>query len=611
MREDLLTPLAGNNPSGVDLRYDAKLPVYDKIREARRQDDELAQGDWQRPRKAADFALVAKLAQEALATRSKDLQLATWLTEALLHTESFAGLRQGLLLCHGLITNFWGTLYPPMEDGDLEARAGLLDWLGSTLEVPIKAVPLVRCGYDWFKYKESRLVGYEEYAQSDREKETRAARIAEGKLTPELFDGAFQATPKIFYNETETALDACLDAVKNLNDLCAERFSDQAPSFGKLTIALEEVRHTVHLLLEKKRESEPDPLPEIAVSSVTSSLEALGSSCEATQAAPSTIVITLANSEPPQRREAIANIAAAAALLRKLEPHSPAPYLMMRGLRWGELRTAVQLSDSMLLEGPPTELRRQIKLLALNHKWEELLNTAENAMSLPCSRAWLDLQRFVIEACEALRGPYEAVGFAIRSELKALLSDLPDLLDATLLDDTPAASAETRAWLNELLSSPEKSAQENEANTPTIGTSPNSRGGWMAGRSDAFAVAQQTLAAGRAEKAFEIMHNELARQRCGRGRFERTLQLIQLCVASGKNEIAQPLLEDLGAAIEMHKLEDWEERETVAEALATIMKVSTRVRGDAVERHKLFERICRLDPVRALDAGNNDAATAG
>ena len=93
LQEDLLNPIAGDNPSGQDVRYDNNLLLYDKIKEARRQDDNLAQGAWEHERKVADYALVVKLAQEALATRTKDLQLAAWLTESALRTEGFAGLR--------------------------------------------------------------------------------------------------------------------------------------------------------------------------------------------------------------------------------------------------------------------------------------------------------------------------------------------------------------------------------------------------------------------------------------------------------------------------------------------------------------------------------------
>ena len=153
LSENLLTPIAGDNPSGTDIRYDTKLLIYDKIKESRRQDDSLAQGDWQHERKVADFGLVKKLAQEALSTRTKDLQLAAWLTEAMLWTEGYSGLNQGLVLCQGLISKFWETLYPPIDEGDLELRAAPLDWIGSALEVPLKSVPLARSGYDWFKYK--------------------------------------------------------------------------------------------------------------------------------------------------------------------------------------------------------------------------------------------------------------------------------------------------------------------------------------------------------------------------------------------------------------------------------------------------------------------------
>jgi type VI secretion system protein ImpA len=60
LRDDLLDPIAGENPSGPDLRYD---PVFDQIKEARREeDDTLPTGDWDRPAKKADHRQVVKLA---------------------------------------------------------------------------------------------------------------------------------------------------------------------------------------------------------------------------------------------------------------------------------------------------------------------------------------------------------------------------------------------------------------------------------------------------------------------------------------------------------------------------------------------------------------------
>src|SRR5919198_3115941 len=116
LRNDLLNPVAGSSAGGENLRYS---PIYDKIKEARREDDDAPLGDWQYQRKLADWPLVIKLASETIATKSKDLQLAAWLTEALLRKEGVAGLKEGLDLIRGLIENFWDGLYPEIEDGDV------------------------------------------------------------------------------------------------------------------------------------------------------------------------------------------------------------------------------------------------------------------------------------------------------------------------------------------------------------------------------------------------------------------------------------------------------------------------------------------------------------
>jgi len=603
LRGDLLLPIPGENPSGCDIRYDTRLGSYDQIKEARRQDDELAQGVWQHERKSADYALAARLGQDILAGTSKDLQVAAWVTEAMLHLEGFAGLKQGLDLCQGLVKNFWDTLYPPFED---ELRSAPLNWLGSNLEIPLKSIPLVQGPYNWFHYKESRAVGYEEQAKTEKEKKTRAKLIAESKLAPEVFDKTFAETPKAFYERAEKDLDGCLAGLKSLDGLCDEKFRDEAPSLGKLRIALEEVRHTLHTLLEKKRETEPDPVP---VSVETNpSAETEGSAGLEGAASPqfsNAGELTFALSfEPPQRREAVAAIARAAAALRKTDPYSPAPYLLMRGLRWGELRGTQRISDPKLLEAPPTELRQHIKRLALEQKWAELLEAAETAMALPCSRGWLDLQRLVVMACMALGPEYGAIAAGIRSELRTLLRDVPELVDANLLDDTPAANPETKAWLlqpNDFRSngsdpSSEAEGAVGESKHETVPT-------WLARATDPYTLAKDALKSDQAQKAFDIMRKEIRSQRSGRGKFQRTIQLVQLCIEAGKDSIAQPLLDDLGSAIETHKLDDWEDPEMVASALITLMKFSKRLQSNANERQKLFERICRLDPAQALGAG--------
>jgi type VI secretion system protein ImpA len=602
LREDILTPIPGENPSGIDLRHDTKLLIHDKIKEARRQDDDLAQGAWQSERKTANFPLVVKLAQDTLATVSKDLQLAAWLTEGLLLTEGFSGLRVGIGFCHSLLTQFWDTVYPVIEDGDRELRATPLTWLGSKVDFPLRNSPITAQGYSLITYKDSRVVGFEDQVKTDKERAARAKVIAAGKIAPEVFDKAFADTPKAFYLQAEKELDGSIAALDTLEKYCDEQFEDDAPSFGKLREALAEVRQVVHSLLQKKREKEPDPVePEPVAEGAADSAEG-GGGAEGAVAAGG--IAGYGSAEPADRRQAVAGIAGAASFLRKKEPLSPAPYLLLRGLRWGELRTGSRLSDTTLLEAPPTELRQQIKRLALNKKWGELLEAGEQAMTLPCGRAWLDLQRLSVAACTALGPEYEPIATAIQSELRALLNDLPELLDATLLDDTPAANAETRQWLHHL-SAPQESAakpaEEEAASDPPAEL--NGTPTWLTQAADAYLLAKEALAAGQEEKAFSIMGTAIARQRSGRTRFRRTMQLAELAITAGKDSIAQPLLEDIAATIENHKLDAWEDPETVAGYLSMLMRNSKRIQGSSSDKQKLFERICRLDPVQALSAG--------
>jgi type VI secretion system protein ImpA len=600
LREDILAPIAGENPSGIDLHYDTKLLVYDKIKEARRKDDELAQGDWQTERKTANYPLVIKLAQDTLATVSKDLQLAAWLTEALLVMERYGGLYQGLTLCHGLLTQYWDTVYPVIEDGDRELRAKPLAWIGLTLDFALRSAPLANAGYSWFVYKDSRLVGYEEQVKSDKERQTRSELIEAGKLAPEIFDKAFNETPKAFYLAAEKDLDACLEALTNLEQFCDERFEDDAPAFTKLKNGLTEVRQTVHTLLNKKREKEPDPVEVVPVAATPEPKSGgdRGNVSPAWTGAP----MGLMAAEPADHLQAVSSIAAAAAFLRKQEPLSPAPYLILRGLRWGELRTASRLGDSTLLEGPPTELRQRVKRLALGKHWSELLDACEEAMALPCSRAWLDLQRLSVAACSAMGADYQPIATAIQSELRALLNDVPELLDATLLDDTPAANPETKAWLEHLKGPVQVSAvPDDDATTVSTGEL-NGTPTWLTQAADSYALAKQALTAGQEEKAFGLMRSEIARQRSGRGRFRRTMQLIELAIAAGKDAIAQPLLDDVTAMIENHKLDSWEDPEQVASDLLKLMRNSRKIQDNVDDKQAMFERICRLDPVRALSA---------
>jgi len=250
--DDLLIPLEGPNPSGVNLRYD---PVYDKIKEARREEAQPPPGMTAADRKVSENVKVIKLTTELLTKKTKDLQIAAWFTEASMKQRGFAGLKDGLGLCLGLVEKFWDTLYPEIEDGDVESRGAPLGFVGTKLDIPLKLVPVVeKVQYSLLDYQQSKEVGYEDQTKSDEAKKKRAQLVKDGKLTPETFDKAFEETPKKFYADAEKDLDACLQTVASLKKSCDAKFGDEGPTFGPLQTTLETTRHSIHQFLQKKRE---------------------------------------------------------------------------------------------------------------------------------------------------------------------------------------------------------------------------------------------------------------------------------------------------------------------------------------------------------------------
>jgi type VI secretion system protein ImpA len=569
-RTDLLDPIAGESPSGADLRYD---PIYFKIEDARREEDRDPFGG---PPKVADWAQVADLTAKALAGKSKDLQLAVWLTEATVKREGLSGLHNGLKLIHGLLTKFWDTLYPELEDGDAELRSTPLNQLALRLEVPCKLVPLNTAGHDLFKYEESRTVPYEtENAKADVRK---AAIEKQKKLPPEAFDKSFLETPKSFYKALLADIKGSMAAIDALNAL-DEKFGDAAPSYVPLQKALEQVRAYADQFLKKKLETDPDPPepepepePEAAPEESQAAVEAAsaGDGAGARSMTP----------EPTSREDAISRVVAAARYLRRADPSSPAPYLMLRGFRWGEVR-ASHLPAQKLLEAPPTPTRTQLKTLLIDSRWSELLEACENAMALPCGRAWIDLQRYAITACAHLDKNHAAVEAALKDALRAYLTEVPQILEMTMMDDTPTANGETQAWLQNEIGIPTGVSVERSAPRES---------------DDAMDLAR----AGRTEDAIAAIKAQLAQERSQRGRFRQKTRLAAVLVQNGQEAIALPILQDLAEQIESHKLEDWESGDMVAEPLALLYRCLHKLNGDAAARQNLYLRICRLDALQAL-----------
>lgn len=617
--DGLLAPIAGDDPGGENVRYE---PVFDEIKHARQEDPPLPQGEWQRERKVADWHQVVQLASKVLQEQSKDLQVAAWLTEGLLKRQGFGGLHQGLELLRRLHEEQWDHLHPRIEEpDDLEFRAAPLEWVGSYLETAVKSAPLTEAGLGLVDYQQSRKVGYEEDAEKDPSKqEARNEAIQEGKLTAEDFDEAFDATPKAWYKELTGNLSACQEALGQLDEVCSEKYEDVAPSFLTLREGLEEVSRTAGQLLSRKLEKEPDP-PEVedeggagadadgeeAPEGAGTPVEAAGNAGGGGSATPSAGSDGRAPAQPRSWEEAAALVATAARFMREESPVDPAPYLAVRGLRWGELRAQGTEVDPRLLSAPATSVRTRLKSLLLDGEWDQLLEAAEEVMATPEGRGWLDLQRYALRALDELGGEYETVARPMRRALQGLLADLPQLPELTLMDDSPAANPETVTWLREEGLVTDANGEGGAAEGDAAGQErPAARGS-----RDPSARARMHVRAGQPDRAIQLLMEEAAQEESARARFLRRSQAAEIMVQHGMTQVAMPILRELLDRIERHNLEEWEAGETVALPMALLYRCLEQDEPGSPEKDELYLKVCRLDPLQGMRLKGGDGVSAG
>jgi type VI secretion system protein ImpA len=450
LREDLLAPIAGENPAGEDLYYDK---VFDQIKEARREEeDDLPAGDWGRSQvKKADHRAVIKLAGEALAKRTKDLRLAGWLVEAQLRVEGFSILVPGVELFRSLQESFWPSIYPLIEEGgDLELRMLSVEIAGRLIAGAVRKVPLTRSGLGLESYLESRLVGYEKDATSDAKQDARKDAIEHGRLTAEEFDQAFAASPKSLYAEAEAALAESLQATDRLDEYQQEAYGDNAPLLTNLRGALAELHQVVESLLNERRKTEPDPVKVEEQPPAEEGQEEAGGQAELdADGQPSSSTTRRRTATAGQLNgiaDAYALVVESAEFLFQKDSMSPVPYLVCAGLRLGEARMQGPVPAPGFAVGPSPEVRQSLRALANKGAWKELMRATLPILASECARAWIDLHRYVWRAGQETGA--EAISEAVVGTVRSLLAARPELRHWTLEDDTGAANPETQQWLD-------------------------------------------------------------------------------------------------------------------------------------------------------------------
>ena len=330
--EVLLQPISEESPSGEDLRYSG---IYDEIREARRADEDIAQGDWQSELKVADFQKVVELAIPALTSRSKDVQIAAWLSESLVKRHGFIGLRDALKLLAGLQEHFWDTLFPEIDEGDMENRANAISWVDTYVSLAAKGVPITGGeGYSFLDWEDSKVFDFPEdienleSAEKQRITNLKAQAERQRRVTADMWRKERVNTRRASMETINGQIDECWLALADLNRAIEEKFDrNQMPGLTNFKKSFDQVHDQVKQILAEKRAEEPD---EITAEGEEAGVDAEGNPVQSGSAGSGSGAIQ-------GRTEALRRLDEIASFFKRTEPHSPVAYLVQRAVKWGNM----------------------------------------------------------------------------------------------------------------------------------------------------------------------------------------------------------------------------------------------------------------------------------
>ncbi|WP_044559385.1 type VI secretion system protein TssA [Azospirillum sp. B4] len=334
----LLAPIPGDQPCGPDLRThaggDAAYFQLKDLRATARAIERRADSEDEAQSSLAEWQRIHDLARIVLTQRTKDVEIAVWLTEAAVRLDGFAGLADGFRLLTGLVERHWDGVHPlpdtdgPDEDGIAVRLApiGGLNGHGAegTLIQPIRKVPLLRDDG-------GEPIAYWHYALAQRASQTPDSRSRPGRTQPPTLDALSQRMgqqPAARNRALLAEVRACRQAFRDLDRLLTERAGADAPPTSTITHILEEVEDAVVFLtgLSAKEEVEEAAVPDVILQSAT------GAPVLAEETAPQRPAKGITS-----REEALNQLAEIGQYFRRTEPHSPLSYTIEDLVRRGRM----------------------------------------------------------------------------------------------------------------------------------------------------------------------------------------------------------------------------------------------------------------------------------
>ncbi|MGD8860664.1 MAG: type VI secretion system protein TssA [Myxococcales bacterium] len=528
-----LQPIRDDAPTGDDLRYDE---VHEAIRAAVRKLD-APTGE------PPDWPQLLRDGEALLKERSKDLLIASHVAYALYDQRGLDGLVTGLALVEGLLSEHWDGLYPHARR-NLKARSSAVAWL---------------------------------LGRFDQLSET---------VSPGPDD-----------RETIALLQA---AAERLAETISERFDDHRPAVGTL---LEQVRRLALAIPEEPQEVDEAP----AAPSVPAPPPA--SSKPAAQAVPAQPAQPTAQVSVPGEVAAAPGVANVAEMrrflgrvcdqlldlasgLRKANSADPLAYRLLRVALYLDLTELPPNQDGAIaVPAPPDLLVGEVEGRIQSQDWQGAAVVGDG--SLAKAPLLLDLHRHVALSLQNLGPSHAAARDVVISELAALLTRLPGLLELRFATGRPLADDDTRRWI-------ESEVLAGGAGGGVSSGQPSGEGEALEGLDEAAALATS----GRSAEALEAFDALLASVRGGRQRFRVRLAMAQ-ALRGSEDRIALGLYAALADELQQGGLEEWDPA-LASECLGGYHQLLAKLGANDKEMAQtaavIYGRLCRVDPRKALTA---------
>lgn len=385
---------------------------------------------------------------------------------------------------------------------------------------------------------------------------------------------------------------AARDDLKAIQDFGLQEMGEYGPSFSGLMKRMNKA-------IDKLPKPEPEPEPEPEPSADESEEETSESTADAS--APQAGAPTEIGSES----DATKVVRMAAEHFREENLTDPLAYRLMRTIRWGVLRTEPPSEGGTTrIEAPREQRRNYLSGLLEEGDYETLVREGESSFQWETFHFWLDLQRLIASALDALGKPYQAARDAVMIDVALLVDRLPGLLTLTYSDGTPFASPLTQDWI-------ETQVQPKLAGDGTSGGGAVGGDGQMPA-AEQYDEARQRLSSGDLGEALAIMKEGAAQDTSDKETFYRRLYIATLCMKGSQPAVARPLLDELDAAIERHAIDAWDPSlalevwtnrcqcyDLLAQQAPPENKEALFAEADAS-----FEKICRVDAAEAVSVAS-------